>query len=145
MHPVIAADKGSQRDRLWSAEGRIPTGAMLYRGHRLSVLAPAFVYCAMPNQLLSGLRVPSIEETGKLLSSNGTGKAELEGQLAVPLALNGVALFPIVLFGGELFGVVGLRVARGERFGNSEHGRCLNPADKILRFVRNGKDGSFRF
>ena len=64
------------------------------------------------NQLLAGLRVLAFGETGELLRAHGSRQAELLGQLAMPFALNGVALLPIVLLGGgELFGVIGLRLA----------------------------------
>ena len=70
---------------------------------------------AMRDQLLAGLRMLALGQTGKLLRADGAGQAELFGQLAVPLALNGIALLPIVLLGGgELFGVVGLCLACGE-------------------------------
>ena len=59
----------------------------------------------------------------KFTRADGSGEAELFGQLAVPLAQDRVALLPIVLLGGrELFGVVGLRLAGGKRFGDRQHG-----------------------
>ena len=63
-------------------------------------------------------------ETGEVLRVDGAGKAIVLGQLALPLAKDGVALLPIVLLGGrELFGVIRLRLAGAERFGDSQHGR----------------------
>ena len=70
------------------------------------------VHCAMPDKLLAGLRMLAFGKPRKLLCADGPGEAELLGEPAVPLALDRVALLPIVLLGSrELFGVIGLRLA----------------------------------
>jgi hypothetical protein len=101
---------------------------MLYGSDCLTVFGLVLTHLKMPDQLLSRLRVLVLRESGELLGSHGTGEAELFSELAVPLALNGVVLLPIVLLsGGELFGVVGLRLACGEWFRDDQHG--ISPAE----------------
>jgi hypothetical protein len=112
-HLVIAADKSGQRYRLGRAEGRIPPGAVFDRRDGF-----VFMDLAMANQLFAGRWVLAFGEPSELLGSHRTGKVELSGQFAVPLPLNRVSLFPIVLFGcGEFLFVIGLRLTRGKRFG----------------------------
>ena len=88
------------------------------------------MHLAMPHQLFAGLRMLPFGEPGEFLGSHCTGQAELLCQLAVPLALNGVALLPIVLFGGgELFGVIGLRLALRRAVSRWSAWQLLNPAE----------------
>src|ERR1700679_215880 len=61
-HAVVAADQGRQRDRFWSGERRIPSGAVL---HRLDRPTPRIVVCMRPdmtNQLLPSTRVLAFAE-----------------------------------------------------------------------------------
>src|ERR1039458_1882374 len=61
-----------------------------------------------------------------MLFVDGSGKAVLLGHLTLPFSKNGVALLPIVLFGGgELFGMVGLGLAGTERLRDGEHTASL--------------------
>ena len=103
---------------------------MLDGSDGLAVLRFVFMDLAMAHQLFAGHRVLAFGEPSELLGSHRTGKAEFSGQLAVPFALNSVALFPIILLGcGEFLFVVGLRLARGKRFGDGQHGSVLNLAE----------------
>jgi hypothetical protein len=65
----------------------------------------------------------ALAEFGEVLGGYGSGKAKLRGQTALPLACNHAALRPIVLLlGGELLLVIGLRLACGKWFGDSQRG-----------------------
>src|SRR5580658_636128 len=61
-------------------------------------------------------------QPGKFGGSYGTDKAVFFGQLAVPLTLNSLVLFPIILLrSGELLSVVRARLACTERFRDGQH------------------------
>src|ERR1700739_2577320 len=131
-HALIAADKRGQRNRLGCAESRIPAGAMFYRRNCLTFLVLVLMHLTVPNQLLPGLWVLPFRETGELIGADATGQGEFFGQPAVPPPLNGVVLLPIILLGGgELLGVVGLRLGCRERFRDGQHGR-FTPAESGL-------------
>jgi len=71
----------------------------------------------MTHQLLASDRVLAFAQTGKVLCVDRSGKAELLGQLALPLADDGAVLLPVVLLGRrELLGVVGLGLGGAEGF-----------------------------
>jgi hypothetical protein len=145
-HLVIAADKSGQRYRLGRAEGRIPPGAVFDRRDGLAVLCFVFMDLAMANQLFAGRWVLAFGEPGELLGSHCTGKVELSGQFAVPLPLNRVGLFPIVLFGcGEFLFVIGLGLTRGKRFGDGQHSYTSTSQDQVLLIVRVGSNGWLGF
>ncbi len=113
---------------------------MFHRSDRLPILGLVFMHLAMAHQLLSGRGVLAFGETGELFRSNRPSKAELLGELALPFALNGVALLPVVLFGGsELFRMIGLRLACGERFGDGQHGSVLTSHNEVLLLVDIGR------
>ena len=98
----------------------------------------------MGYQLLTRLRVLSFGEPGELLRADRTGEAEVFGQTAVPFALNGVALFPIVLpGGGEFFGMVGLCLAGGEWFRDIQHDGSLSLKCESLLVAGVVGDGCF--
>jgi hypothetical protein len=86
---------------------------------RIRVLLPR----AMAYQLLAGVGVLAFAQTREMLRVDSTVKPVSFGQLAVPLANNNVALLPVVLLRGcEFFGVVRLRLAGVEWFGDGQHG-----------------------
>jgi hypothetical protein len=90
---------------------------VLHRFDALAVRIPIFVGGALADKLLAALRVLTLAESREIFSGNRTGKTELRGQTALPLAGNLPALRPIVLFlRYEFFLVVALRLACGERF-----------------------------
>ena len=68
----------------------------------------------MPNKLLARLRMLALAEFREVFGGDGSGKAELRGQAALPFACDDAALRPIVLLlGSEFLLVVGLRLAGG--------------------------------
>ena len=110
-HAVIAADKRRERYGLWSGKRGIPSGPVLYRCDGLSVRGLVLMLLPVLDKLLAGLRVLAFTQARKFLRANRSREAESPGQPAMPLALNAVALRPIVLFGNrELFFMVGLRL-----------------------------------
>ena len=115
-HPVIAADQSRQRNRFWRGKGRVPSGAMLHRLDGLAVGVLVFVGRSLANKLFACLRVLALAELRKILGRNRTGKAELCGETALPLARDHAALRPVILLlGREFLLVIGLRLAGGQR------------------------------
>ena len=53
------------------------------------------------DQLLARVRMLAFGEPGELLRVHGAGKTVFLGQLAMPLANDGVALLPVVLLGRQ--------------------------------------------
>jgi len=84
-HPLIAADKCSERYRLGCAEGRVPPGAVFDRRDGLAVLCFVFMDLAMANQLFAGRWVLAFGESSELFGSHRSGKVKFTGQLTVPL------------------------------------------------------------
>ena len=69
----------------------------------------------MPDQLLSCLRMLPLTESSEIFSRDCTGKSELFGQAALPLALDFTFPRPVVLLlGREFSGVIGLCLAGGK-------------------------------
>jgi hypothetical protein len=123
-HPIVPADQRGQRHRLGRGEGCVPTGAVFHAGDGLPVLILILVGGAMLDKLLTRRWMLPLAEPGKLLGSYASGEAESLGQPALPLPRDGLFLTPIVLlFGRELLGVVGLRLACRERTGDGQHGQ----------------------
>ena len=80
----------------------------------------------MLHQLLGTMGVPALAEAAKVLCVDGTNESVLLGQLALPFSENRVALLPIVLLGGgELLGVIGLRLAGTDWLRDGEHTASL--------------------
>jgi hypothetical protein len=126
---LIATDKRGERDRFGRGKGRIPPGPVLHRLDGLAVGILIFVRRSLPHKLVAGLWMLALAEFRKVLGRHRSGKAELPGQSALPFACYHAALRPIVLLlGGELLLVVGLRLARGKRLGNRQH--FSNPRTK---------------
>ena len=86
-HVVVAANKSGERDGFGSGKRRIPTGAMLHRLDGLAVGILVFIGSALADKLLAGGRMLALAESGKILGGNRSGKAELRGKPALPLAL----------------------------------------------------------
>src|ERR1700677_3826445 len=100
---------------------------MLNGLHRGSLSGCVLLAVAMPNQLLAGERILALTKSCEVLRVDTSSEAVLFGHPTLPFSENGVALLPIILFGGhELFGVISLRLAGTERFGDGEHGAVSN-------------------
>jgi hypothetical protein len=94
---AVAANKGSQRNRLRRTECRVPPGAVFDGFHCFPVCSWILERLPMLNKLLAGLRVLAIREAMKLLAANGSGETIFLGELALPFALHGLSLAPITL------------------------------------------------
>src|SRR5580698_2506448 len=111
-HAVVPADKRGQRDGFRSGKGRIPACTVLYGRDHISLCVAILMNGPMQNQLLARLRVQTFREACELFRAYGSCQPKLICQPAVPFALNGVALLPVVLLGGgELFLVILLGLA----------------------------------
>src|SRR5690348_3855281 len=123
-YSVIAAHKRCKRYRLGRGKGGIPTGAMLDGCDRFPVRTFVFLNDAVTHKLLASDGVLTAREAGKVLLVHASGKAELVGQIAMPLAQGSVVLLPVILLGGrELFGVIRLDLRCRQRFRDSQHGQ----------------------
>ena len=90
--------------------------------HSSSVGGCVLLAVAVPDQLLSREGILALTETSEVQLVDGSRKAIPLGHTALPFPENGVALLPIVLLGGhELLGVIGLRLAGTEWFGDGQH------------------------
>ncbi len=122
-HPLVAAYKRGQRDRLWRGEGRIPPGPVLDGRDLLAVLAFVGLRHLMADQLLFRVRMLAFAQSGEMLGTDRPRQTPLAGQSALPLAVTLLILAPVVLLlRRELALVIGLRLAGGERFRDREHG-----------------------
>ena len=115
-HTLIAADQRGERDGFGRGKSGIPSGAMLHRRDGLAVGILIFIRRSLPNKLLVGLRMLTLAEFREVLCGDGSGKAELRGQAALPFACDDAALRPIVLLlRSEFLLVIGLRLACRQR------------------------------
>ena len=116
-HPIIAPDKGSERNGFRRGKGSIPSGAVLHRLDGLSVGVLVLVGRSLPDQLFSCFRVLALAEPCKILGRNRTGETESGGELALPLAPDFTFLRPVILLlRREFLRVIGLRLAGGKWF-----------------------------
>ena len=96
---------------------------MLHGGDSLSIAGRVLVCLTMLDKLLAGGGILALREPGKLLGINGTGESEAIGELPLPLPYYRLSATPIALVRGREFpGVIGLRLRRGERLGDGQHG-----------------------
>ena len=96
---------------------------MLDRSDDLADPRLVLLHCPVAHQLFFRVRMLSFRQPGKFGGSYGADKAVFFGQLAVPLTLNSLALFPVILLrSGELLSVVRARLACTERFRDGQHG-----------------------
>jgi hypothetical protein len=101
---------------------------VLDRRDRLTGCILVLLHGPVAHQLVTGACILSFAQPGKFLGSYRAMQAINLSELAMPLTLNSVALFPIVLFGrSEFLRVIGLRLASTERFRYREHERSLSP------------------
>src|SRR5208283_6224512 len=83
---------------------------------------PIFIGGAVLDQLLPRERMLPIGERSEVFRLHLALQTPLCGQLAVPLAPNFLTLGVVVVFGvGELLAVIGVRLARAERFRDGQH------------------------
>jgi len=95
---------------------------MLNGLHRGSLGGCVLLAVAVSHQLLSGEGILALAEASEVRLVDGPRKAVPLGNPALPFSENCVALLPIVLLGRhEFLGVIGLRLARTERFGDGQH------------------------
>ena len=113
---LIAADQRGERDRFGRGKSGIPSGAMFHRRDGLAVGILIFIRRSLPNKLLVGLWMLALAEFREVLGGDGSGKAELRGQAALPFACDDTALRPIVLLlRSEFLLVISLRLACRQR------------------------------
>jgi len=83
---LIGADQRGERNGFGRGKSGIPSGAMLHRLDGLAIGILIFIRRSLPNKLLVGLWMLALAEFREVLGGDGSGKAELRGQAALPTA-----------------------------------------------------------
>ena len=114
--PVVTSDQCCQRYRFRRREGCIPAGAVFHGFDGLAFWVGVFIGSPLPYELLAGFRMLSLAQSSELTFGDRSGESHRSGQSPLPLANGSTLLAPVILlFGGELFGVVGLRLRCTQR------------------------------
>ena len=126
-HPLVAADKAVNETDLGAEKVASQPARCSIGGNGLSVTGRVLVRLAVPDKLLASCRDSGLGTAGQtpLHQRRQTARSYWQAAPATrPLSLSPA---PIALVrGGELPGVIGLRLGRGERFGDGQHG-ILHP------------------
>ena len=100
---------------------------MLHRLDGFSSGILIFIRGSLTDELFARLWMLALAQAREIFCRNTFRKAELLSKLALPLPGNDTPLRPVILLlGGELYLVIVLRLASGERFGNRQHGGLLH-------------------
>jgi hypothetical protein len=115
-HPLIAANKRGQRDRLRRGKSRVPTCPVFdrFRGRAVSVFI--LLRLAMLHHRLVSLRMAAFAEAGEFFGGDGSAQTHPGRKLALPFTLHDAILLVVIRrLGGELQLVIRLCLAGAER------------------------------
>jgi hypothetical protein len=121
-HANVTAHKRSKRNGLRRRKGGIPSCSVLNARYLLAVFVLVGPRGLMFDELCSVLRMLAIAQICEVFCMNSTMKIPIFGKLTTPFAVCLSILAPVILLlGGELARVVGLRLFCGKSFRDSKH------------------------